>query len=1215
MVDQIKDTPGSVISYPPIQYDPGVGINTLLVPHQEYLKALAIDFKRVMLDGIDRTANDVAEMQKDEICVEVIKHLQFANHRGNSHIGRAEVIEKVSAYLSKEETPDDPHSLLTIYGASGTGKTSIMAKACIETYHMSLQRGYKSLYNATIVVRFVGTSAGSTTSRLLMRSICRQLSRVYDKRETIPDDYAELVQYFKVCLFTWGTIHRPIVIFLDSLDHLSNDDNGLKLTWLPMKNLPHTLKLVVTTQPLTGERGEDLVCLRMIQAAMSKGSDASDATFIHVKPLELHEGQEMLDSWLARAGRMLTDEQHKYVMQMFQACAVPLYLKLCFQSAVRWASYDTGKKVMLSAGLNGMIVALFKKLEYSYGDMCVQHALGLISAAKVGLSEGELEDILSCDEAVLNEVFQWWLPPVRRLPPLLWARIRDDLGSLLIVRGHYEVRAYTWYHSCVRAAAEEMFVKPEVAHIFHMKLANYFSGRWAKEKKSFYYQPHQLGLFARELSLKYGEEKWKQVRDNGAAADEDRKVQEQPLYFDQEQFQFNHRKLVELPYHLIRCGKWGQDLLAEHCLANYDFLLAKLRATSVPDVIADFADKAKYVAQTAELRQDGMEDGQYVMAELRKTTTDYSNDGISVANQIQLVGDALVLGAHVLALDPEQLASQLLGRLDIDRIVRASSGSATVIADLRKTIMDKIGSQPHPHMVPIAATLPGAGGPLIRTLAGHSDKVVKVDALNDASQVVSASEDGTAKLWDLDTGAEIRTFEGHSKPLTSIKVVAGGTYIVTASWDKKVLVWETGSGQYFYSYLGHSLTPNALTPVSADTVISAGNDGVVQVWKIGSSGANVSLRAEGRCGWVMDTAYANPTPTKNIVASAMSDGTVDVWDLNSCAKIGGLAGHSAACTSVEFTSDSNYLISASRDCTAVVWRLQDRRKMYIIDHHQKAVTKALPTHDMRYIVTASEDKTLAVCTFAEGTHLRTFLGHTKGVTDCILTTDNQFIISCSEDQTLKMWKFQTTGGSEYLPRIPGHTQEINSVAISDDGKHVASASSDRMIKVWDEDGNEKREIKGGHGSVTGVSLSPNGDQIVASFWGKYTIVYDRESGEMEATMYDDGVVLCCIFHPDGKRILTGCQDNTIKVWDFRREAKTKRFAEHTAPVTAMAFCPGGRFFVSGSQDRSCILWDFACDFKMWEYHGHVGTITCVVRLPRSSRSGFNRMRSLLRDSV
>lgn len=52
-------------------------------------------------------------------------------------------------------------------------------------------------------------------------------------------------------------------------------------------------------------------------------------------------------------------------------------------------------------------------------------------SAVSGLTESELEDILSCDEEVLNDVYQYWLPPVRRLPPLLLVRMKADLGEYL----------------------------------------------------------------------------------------------------------------------------------------------------------------------------------------------------------------------------------------------------------------------------------------------------------------------------------------------------------------------------------------------------------------------------------------------------------------------------------------------------------------------------------------------------------------------------------------------------------------------------------------------------------------------------------------------------------------------------------------------------------------------------------------------------------------
>ena len=51
--------------------------------------------------------------------------------------------------------------------------------------------------------------------------------------------------------------------------------------------------------------------------------------------------------------------------------------------------------------------------------------------AKNGVTEAELEDILSCDDDVLNDVYMYWTPPIRRLPPLLLVRIRTDLSQYL----------------------------------------------------------------------------------------------------------------------------------------------------------------------------------------------------------------------------------------------------------------------------------------------------------------------------------------------------------------------------------------------------------------------------------------------------------------------------------------------------------------------------------------------------------------------------------------------------------------------------------------------------------------------------------------------------------------------------------------------------------------------------------------------------------------
>lgn len=61
---------------------------------------------------------------------------------------------------------------------------------------------------------------------------------------------------------------------------------------------------------------------------------------------------------------------------------------------------------------------IYEKLERKHGALLVSRALGIITAARQGIGAKNVEDILSCDESVLKDVYQWWTPPIRRLPPL-----------------------------------------------------------------------------------------------------------------------------------------------------------------------------------------------------------------------------------------------------------------------------------------------------------------------------------------------------------------------------------------------------------------------------------------------------------------------------------------------------------------------------------------------------------------------------------------------------------------------------------------------------------------------------------------------------------------------------------------------------------------------------------------------------------------------------
>lgn len=150
-----------------------------------------------------------------------------------------------------------------------------------------------------------------------------------------------------------------------------------------------------------------------------------------------------------------------------------------FAEICRWRSYTRPQETHLANTVMDSIMMLFERIEKQHGRILVFHALAYITAAKSGLSESELEDLISLDDKVLDDVYQYHLPPVRRIPPLLWTRIRNDLPNYLSEREADGVNVMNWYHRQFRDAARERYFKNvNMAVYFHSSIADYYLGIW-----------------------------------------------------------------------------------------------------------------------------------------------------------------------------------------------------------------------------------------------------------------------------------------------------------------------------------------------------------------------------------------------------------------------------------------------------------------------------------------------------------------------------------------------------------------------------------------------------------------------------------------------------------------------------------------------------------------------------------------------------------------
>ena len=71
-------------------------------------------------------------------------------------------------------------------------------------------------------------------------------------------------------------------------------------------------------------------------------------------------------------------------------------------------------------------------------------------------------------------------------------------------------------------------------------------------------------------------------------------------------------------------------------------------------------------------------------------------------------------------------------------------------------------------------------------------------------RAVSASDDRTLKVWDLDSGLELRSLPGHSDSVNSVAMSADGRRAVSASSDQTLMVWDLESGLEVKTLSGHT---------------------------------------------------------------------------------------------------------------------------------------------------------------------------------------------------------------------------------------------------------------------------------------------------------------------------------------------------------------------------------------------------------------------------
>ena len=161
--------------------------------------------------------------------------------------------------------------------------------------------------------------------------------------------------------------------------------------------------------------------------------------------------------------------------------------------------------------------------------------------------------------------------------------------------------------------------------------------------------------------------------------------------------------------------------------------------------------------------------------------------------------------------------------------------------------------------------------PEVQILGGHSAEVTAVVWSPDGTHILTASMDGTARIWDTITGDNTLTLTDTDR-VTAVAWSPDGTHILTASRSGMAQIWDATTGNNTQTLTDMDrVTAVAWSPDSTH-ILTASMDGTARIWDT-TTGDNTQTLTSDR--WVTAVAWS---PDSTHILTASREGTVRIWD-------------------------------------------------------------------------------------------------------------------------------------------------------------------------------------------------------------------------------------------------------------------------------------------------------------------------------------------------
>jgi WD40 repeat protein len=1094
---------------------------------EQLCKDVYLGLKQVIVDYL-RQADLVSETRMEQEAQQ-----QYLEELVKGFHGREHVLDAI-----RDAVDSDTSSPIILTGSSGSGKSATLAKA--------VQQLQEKRTDHKVFYRFAGSTTLSSDATSLLSNLCEEIyercglhhqkeSRLAeipvhsDEMQTrrgsieqeyhIPSDLRGLLSTF-LRFLAFASREGPLIVVLDGLDKLEQRSVSQMIRWLPGEP-PSNARLLLS---MTSDEK-----LHLLQARLPEGR------FLEMGPLTGKVGEQILDDWLAQDSRDLQPWQKQQIIKEFQegGQGLPLYLKLAFEQARFWKSYTDQGSLTVGPDIDTMIESLFEQLSANdkHGPVLVSRVIGYLLTSRRGLSEDELLDLLSRD----TELYVWFVQNLYHFPSDLISAARayltqkDSSGKAVL-----EPQATAWLQEIREDALPlKQFLAEVVNRGQALRLPIVLWARLYADLQPYLTIRAGDGTGLMRLSHQYMQDKV-QARFL-SASDEALLHQRMAAYFSEQRTWigekvFNLRKLSELPYQQTRAGLF--DALKD-TLMDFEFLDSKIQVTGAESVIEDYRR-----AEAAGCKDE----------------------------TLAILQGALELSAHVLDLDRQQLPGQLTGRL------------CSINRDEIQSFVTAIRTwKGRAWLRPLSSSLRAPGGALLRKHHDYHGPFIPMDG----GSILIGAENGDLCRIDAKESRVERRLESQGEVLTPMQSIAGGQILVRVG-DTKLGLWDLSSEKDL-EIVGEAqdqIRYAAMIPAESVLLIAMDKGGL-EAWNLKTKQKKSLIQEEG----ASIIALLPTQPTKNMI-SIHRDGTLRRWGISAsdlvvegeCIKCSISPRHRSVTAAAEGLSEGE-LILGFMDGSVGILDLEQGEIKQCFKIHTEWVTAFKFFDDGKACMTGAFDGSLKVWETGSGNELASFEGHNHPIESITVLDVNSFAVTSSASD-LKVWDLKSS-------EVSRQGERVTAIALFPDGGHAVAASDTRY--AWSREdtdtyftvldlttGNLVRRVNlGEHFWINDLDVFKDGRRVICAgtYWRNSLTIFNLKNGKAILPLPYHRTALSVRIYNQGSRIISGGEDNAIRIWDLDSFTEVACLQGHTNEINAICVFADESKAVSAALDGTLRVWD------------------------------------------